>query len=78
MATVRDTHFWEELSVLNRVLEPLAVATLACQTVDLRLDQVLLVLGKLLTQFQKFHQDAEAISTEKNISAAVIQSLEKR
>ena len=78
LATIRDSHFWQELGVLNRLLELLAVAALTCQTVDLRLDQVLLVLGKLLTQFQKFYQDAITGSTEQDVSAAVIQSLEKR
>ena len=49
LATIRDTHFWQKLRVFNCVLELLTVAVLACQTVDLQLDQVLLVLGKLLT-----------------------------
>lgn len=78
LATIRDSSFWHELGVLNRALEPLAVAALVCQTVDLRLDQVLLVLGKLLTQFQKFHNDPTTGVTEREISTAVIQSLEKR
>ena len=55
LTTIQDTQFWQNLGVLNCVLEPLAVTAFACQTVDLQLNQVFLVLGKLLTQFQKFY-----------------------
>lgn len=74
----RDPNLWADLTILSRLLEPLCIAALVMQKVDLRLDQALLTLGKLSTQFESFHRQASMDSVEKNCAYAVIRSLEKR
>ena len=74
---IDDDSFWAHLHVMQRMLEPLAVAALTLQADTTRLDTVLLTLGKLYTEYQQIYKDSE-LEFERVSCLAILGSLEKR
>lgn len=54
---LRNPLFWNGLTILSRLLEPLSVAALVLQSNATRLDHTLLVIGKLFTQYRQWYQE---------------------
>ena len=74
---IDDDSFWAHLHIMQRMLEPLAVAALTLQADTTRLDTVLLTLGKLYTEYQQIYKNSE-LEVERACCLAIISSLEKR
>lgn len=74
---IRDANFWNDITLLARILEPLAVTALTLQANNTRLDHVLLSLGKLYTQFEAWLGKSPS-DHERESNIAVMKSLERR
>ena len=49
---IQNPQFWEDLDDLAQLLKPLAVAVLSFQDNNTRMDTILLMFGKIFTQYR--------------------------
>ena len=73
-----DRHFWQEIAEMVDLLQPLAIASNIAQANTFRLDDVLLVFGRLFGHYDEKLGDSLRPLSSYTATTAILKSLKKR